>query len=636
MMIESPEHILKKFWGYDQFRPMQAEIIQDVLAGKDTLALLPTGGGKSICFQVPALAKPGICIVISPLIALMKDQVYNLQKRGIKAAAIFSGMSRREIDITLDNCILGDIKLLYVSPERLQTDIAIARIRQMNVNLFAIDEAHCISQWGYDFRPAYLKIADLRELHSQVPFLALTATATPRVVIDIQEKLGFAQKNVLQKSFARENLAYIVLREPNKRNKLLEILRKIKGCGIVYANTRRFTKEVAYFLQQHGISADYYHAGLDKEERSRKQDNWMQGRTRIVVATNAFGMGIDNPHVRIVVHLQPPSGLEAYFQEAGRAGRDGESAWAVLLYDSKDITILQEKLDKSFPEISYIKTIYQAIGNYFQVAVGAGMGTADFDLQAFCAQYKLDMFSAHSALKVLEESNYIYLSEAIYIPSRLQIQVQREELYEYLLKNEGMADILRALLRIYQGVHDQMVNIDEYKLAKAISVDRDELVRQLTWLHKHDMIHYEPSKDKPQISFIQERFGRDALQIDYQWYKQRKQWRQEMLDAVSKYLQSRNCRSRLLLAYFGEEAEKDCGVCDHCRHMERRKKWEEDLPGVRSRLMELLTEKPIPPEQIMTHFKRSEWPVVTFALQEMADEELIIKWQDSYALNTDE
>lgn len=635
-MIHSPEAILKKYWGYDAFRPLQADIIREVLAGKDTLALMPTGGGKSICFQVPALCKPGVCIVVSPLIALMKDQVHNLRKVGVNTLAIFSGMSSREIDIAFDNCVHGNVKLLYVSPERLQSDMAIARIQKMNVNLFAIDEAHCISQWGYDFRPAYLKIAELRKLHPDVPFMALTATATPRVVEDIQDKLEFKEKNVWQKSFYRENLAYIVVKDIDKRGKMLTILKRIGGTGIVYVNSRRMTKDVAKYLLSEGISADYYHAGLSKEERSSKQEAWIDSKTRIMVATNAFGMGIDHPHVRVVVHLNPPASLEAYFQEAGRGGRDGEKAYAVLLYDDKDIPGLIDRMEKSLPEIRVIKQVYQALGSFFQLAVGAELPSVDFDLVKFCEQYRFDVYQTHGALKILQECNFIYLTDAVFVPSRLHVKVSREKLYEYLLKNEGLAHLLRAILRIYQGVQDQEVSIDEYKLAKLLKISRDELIRQLNFLVKTEMISYEPSKDKPQLAFIGGRKSLDSIMIDYSWYKQRKAWKMDMLQGVISYLRIQECRSKLLLKYFGEKAHQECGVCDVCLYHKRKADYQDILPGIFNRVREMLEKEAMQPEKLISSFKTAEQKAVKFALQEMSDEEQIVRIRDKYHLNSNE
>jgi len=634
-MEYQPEQILKQYWGYDTFRPLQLDIVQSVLSGNDTLALMPTGGGKSVCFQVPALCKPGVCIVVSPLIALMKDQVYNLKKVGISTAAIFSGMSLKEIDIAFDNCVHGNTKLLYLSPERLQTELAIERIKKMNVNLFAIDEAHCISQWGYDFRPSYLKIAEIRQYHPSVPVLALTATATPRVVEDIQNKLSFKRKNILQKSFYRSNLAYIVVKNTDKRNKLLEILNSISGTGIVYVNSRRMTKEVARFLISRGISADYYHAGLDKEIRSTKQESWIASKTRIMVATNAFGMGIDHPHVRVVVHLQPSPSLEAYFQEAGRGGRDGEKAYAVLLYDATDIPSLEVKLEKSFPPIKEIKQVYLALGSYFQLAVGADGKSMDFDISAFCEQFNFDAFKVHSALKILEEYNYLFLTESVFVPSSLQVIVSREQLYEYLLKNGQMADLLRTLLRMYQGIQDQAVSVDEYKLSKALRLSKEVLVKQLTFLATQGLIEYNPSKNKPQIGYIGNRLPAEAVHIDSVWYNQRKIWKLDMLQGVRDYLFQPECRSALLLKYFGEATDNECGICDTCINRARRKKWGDKLPLIMTQIEQILEKDPQTIETILNSFPASELKVVKFALQELGDEERITRKGSRYQLNFD-
>ena len=412
----SPNDILKQYWGFDSFRPLQEDIIQSVLDGKDTLALLPTGGGKSICFQVPALVKEGICIVISPLIALMKDQVYNLQKRGIAAVAIFSGMHYKDIDRILDNCIYGNTKLLYLSPERLTSDLVRERIKKMKVSLIAVDEAHCISQWGYDFRPPYLQIAEIREYLPKVPIMALTATATPEVVKDIQEKLEFKRGEVFQQSFLRENLAYVVLEEEGKMEKLFKVLTGVRGSGLVYVRNRRKTKEIAMFLKKYRITADYYHAGLTNEERSQKQEAWINDKIRIIVATNAFGMGIDKPDVRVVVHMDLPDSLEAYFQEAGRAGRDGQKSYAVLLYNQGDKLDLERRFELSFPPLKEVRLTYQALGSYLQLAVGSGEGESyDFDLVEFSRVYGFSTVKTFNCLKVLERAGWIALSESIYI-----------------------------------------------------------------------------------------------------------------------------------------------------------------------------------------------------------------------------
>ncbi|MCB0586106.1 MAG: ATP-dependent DNA helicase RecQ, partial [Phaeodactylibacter sp.] len=419
-MENSPLEILKKYWGYDGFRPLQEDIIRSVLEGKDTLALMPTGGGKSICYQVPALCREGICIVVSPLIALMKDQVENLKQRNIPAEAIYSGMHYRDIDRILDNCVYGNIKLLYLSPERLTTELARVRIQKMKASLLAVDEAHCVSQWGYDFRPPYLQIAEMREVLPGVPILALTATATPEVARDIQEKLAFRQENLLQKSFERPNLSYSVLHEEDKLKKLAEILHRVPGSGIVYVRSRRRTKEIARYLQRQKIRADFYHAGLDTEERSRKQEEWMNNKSRVVVSTNAFGMGIDKPDVRVVVHMELPDSLEAYFQEAGRAGRDGRKSYAVLLYNDSDRQNLERRFEQSFPGLKEVQRVYRALGSYFQLATGSGEGQSfDFEIVEFARNFQIKIVQAYSCLKILEQAGWIVLTDAVFVPSSL-------------------------------------------------------------------------------------------------------------------------------------------------------------------------------------------------------------------------
>ena len=637
-MIQSPQDILKKYWGYEAFRPLQEDIIRSVLRGKDTLALLPTGGGKSICFQVPALCQPGVCIVISPLIALMKDQVHNLQKAGVKATAIYSGLRKREIDIAFDNCVHGDVKLLYLSPERLQTELAIERIKRMNVNLLAVDEAHCISQWGYDFRPAYLKIAEIREILKDVPIMALTATATPRVVDDIQEKLNFEKKNVLQKSFYRPNLAYVLRKTVNKRTDLLNILKKVKGSGIVYVNSRRQTKDVAKFLVSEGISADYYHAGLTKDERSQKQDDWINNQRRIMVATNAFGMGIDHPHVRIVVHLQPSASLEAYFQEAGRGGRDGEKAFAILLHDHKDLSYLKTQLEAQFPPIKFIKQVYQALGSFYQLAVGASSHdiAIDFEIAKFCEHYKFDIFMTYHALKKLEEADYIYLTDAVFFPAKIFVKVNREKLYDFLLKKSDSASVLRALLRVYQGVQDQAVKIDEYRLASLLQTNRQNVQKQLQYLSTVNMLDYFPAKEDPQITFIGGRLPIESVYIDAEWYNQRKAWKFEMLDAVKKYVHTHECRSRQLLAYFGESTDRECGICDYCINKKRREEWASLLPEIETKVKEILSKAPVKHKDILLHFSTNQHNVVNFVLQSFAEEDIIMASNEYYALTVQE
>ena len=530
------------------------------------MALLPTGGGKSICFQVPALALDGVCIVISPLIALMKDQVRNLVKNEIKAVAVTSALSSREIDIALDNCIYGDVKFLYISPERLTTDLFKERLKKMKVGLIAVDEAHCISQWGYDFRPPYLKIAKIREVIKHVPIIALTATATPNVVVDIQEKLGFKQQNIFQKSFERTNISYSVLYESNKYFKLDEILQKVKGTAIIYARNRRQTQDIAKYLKSKGLSADFYHAGLTNAQRDKAQKLWIDGATRVIVATNAFGMGIDKPDVRLVVHLDLPDSLEAYFQEAGRAGRDEKKAYATLLFDEADEQVLREKHIADYPEIAVIRSVYLALGNYYQLAIGSGQNeTFVFDISDFCNKYKLKPTECFSALKILQLNEYISLSDALLSPSKIMVKVSNDVLYNFQLKNPRFEKLLQILLRSYSGIFEVITKIDEQLIAKRLNTNASEISTLLSELKTLELIDYEPKTDLPKITYITERKDYKNLHISPESYQTRKRQAEKKIDAIVSYCTKKDtCRSRLLLAYFGETTEKTCGICDVC------------------------------------------------------------------------
>jgi len=557
--------VLKKYWNYDAFRPLQEDIILSVMDGKDTLALLPTGGGKSICFQVPALAMPGICIVVSPLIALMKDQVENLKARGIEAVAIVSGMGKREVDILLDNCVYGPIKFLYLSPERLMSDLVRERIKYMKVNLFAVDEAHCISQWGYDFRPPYLELAKLRELHPNVPVLALTATATEFVVDDIQDKLAFKKKHVFRKSFERKNLAYIVSHEENKLRKLFTIAKKIQGTGIVYVRNRRETQEVARQLNAHGIRADFYHAGLPALIRSERQEAWKNNQIRVIVATNAFGMGIDKPDVRFVVHLDLPESLEAYYQEAGRAGRDEKKAFGVLLYNKGDREQLERKLELSFPTAEEIRQVYHFLGNYFQLAYEAGEGlTFSFDIGDFCSRYKLEPIKTLNVFKFLEHDGYIALTESVYLPSRVKIIVSNEELYRFQIEYANYDFFIKTMLRSYGGLFDQYSAIREADIAKRTAMRFDAVIAALERLEQLEIISYLKQTDKPQIYFNRARVDTSHLHIDARFIRERQKIMQQQVRGVINYAEAQQCRSMLLLRYFDELRDDKCGVCDVC------------------------------------------------------------------------
>ena len=597
--------VLKKYWNYDSFRPIQEDVINSVLDGRDTLALLPTGGGKSVCFQVPAMLQPGICIVASPLIALMKDQVENLQAKGIQAAAIISGMGKREVDIMLDNCVYGPIKFLYLSPERLMSDLVRERIKYMNVNLFAIDEAHCISQWGYDFRPPYLHLAELRELHPKVPVLALTATATNLVVQDIQEKLKFREENVFRKSFERKNLSYVVTHEDNKLRKLFSIAKKVNGTGIVYVRNRRETQEVAKQLKAQGVSADFYHAGLSTLLRNEKQEAWKKNEIRVIVATNAFGMGIDKPNVRFVVHLDLPESLEAYYQEAGRAGRDEKKAYAVLLYSPADRIKLEKKLELSFPSIEEIKQVYHFLGNYFQLAYEAGEGLSfEIDIADFCSRYKLEAIKTLNAFKFLEHDEYIALSESVYLPSRVKITVSSEEMYRFQIEYANYDSFIKILLRSYGGLFDQFANIKESDLAKRTGMHFNEVVQILEKLEEFELITYLKQTDKPQINFIKARVDSQRLFIDHKYIQQRKEIMQKQVRAVLDYAEAHQCRSNSLLQYFDELRTDKCGVCDVCIE-ERKQRSQHDLQDeIMAEIIELLASNHFTIDQIISSLKQ--------------------------------
>ena len=570
-MSQSIQQILTKHWGFSSFRPLQEDIIRSVMEGNDTLALLPTGGGKSLCYQVPALAMDGMCLVISPLIALMKDQVDGLKSKGIAAAAVHSGMHPDEQERVLSNARFGAIKLLYISPERLATERIRELLRKTKINLLAIDEAHCVSQWGYDFRPPYLKIADIRPFMQGTPLLALTATATPKVVRDIQEKLQFRRENVIRVSFDRKNLTYLVIKEEDKPGRLLKILNKVKGSGIIYVRNRRETKLIAEFLKKNSISADYYHAGLLQKVRDQKQNAWISEKTRIMVSTNAFGMGIDKHNVRVVIHMDLPDCIEAYFQEAGRAGRDEKQAYAVLLYENADIIEARKNLSQTFPELSTIRSVYQALGNYFQIPVGSGRDEMfDMDLSAFASEYKFRPLIAYNAMKFLEKEGYLMLSDAMHRPSRIYVKADKETLYRFQVENEFYDLLLKTILRSYTGVMTEFVGFSEAELARRTGLTAENLVMHLKRLEKMKIIDYTPASDKPQLVYLDERLDGKDIRISPVYYQDRLKEASRRLEAMICYAESiKKCRSQILLEYFGEKSTKRCGRCDIC--LERNK-----------------------------------------------------------------
>jgi ATP-dependent DNA helicase RecQ len=566
--LETPYTILKRYWKHNQFRPLQESIINAVLQGHDTLALLPTGGGKSVCFQVPALLLEGLCLVVSPLIALMNDQVENLRKKGILAVAVHSGMSRDEIDIYLNNCIFGNTKFLYVSPERLKTEIFQERVKQMKISLLAIDEAHCISQWGYDFRPSYLQLAALREVLPQVPIIALTATATPEVRDDIIDKLSFRkQHQVFKQTFARDNLSFVVRQTENKERKLMEVLQKVTGSAIVYVRSRKTTQALAEVLNKRGMTATYYHAGLTFEQRTAHQDDWMKGKKRVMVATNAFGMGIDKSDVRIVVHLDIPENLESYYQEAGRAGRDGVRSYAVIIYHTSDVTALEKKIHQSHPSVDFLKNVYQALANYYQLAVGSSEGESyDFDLYDFCERFSFSVAEVYGALKKLEEEGLIQFNESFYSPSQIFFAADKSRLYEFQVAHVRFDPVIKMLLRLYGGqLSSEFTKISEAYLAKALKISVEETISLLQHLHDMKLVIYNPVKDKPQITFVLARQDAQVLPLDRKRLEARKALAEAKMKAMVGFATSvKRCRMQLVLEYFGEETYTPCGQCDVC------------------------------------------------------------------------
>lgn len=622
----TPRDVLEKYFNHPHFRPVQEDIVNSVLAGMDTLAILPTGGGKSVCFQVPALMMEGICLVITPLIALMQDQVEHLRQRRIPAIAIHSGMSSREIDMSLDNCIYGNIKFLYLSPERLQSELFKERLAKMKVALVAVDEAHCISQWGYDFRPSYLLISELRQqIYAGVPFVALTASATPRVRKDIREKLEFTGEAEFFRSFARENLSYSVRRVEDKVAKVMEILENVPGSSIIYVRSRKVTRDIAVLLKKKGIQATYYHAGLNQNEKQSRQMAWLGGSERVMVATNAFGMGIDKPDVRTVIHYDIPPDMESYYQEAGRAGRDGDKAYAVLLYHPLDSELQQRQLELRHPDPEYLRRIYQALANYYNLAIGSGQDQwFDFDLTAFAETYRLDALNAYHAVKRLEEEGYVQLNEGFFRHSGVIMLVNKTDLYKFEIAQAWSEPYIKALLRLYGGeLFGNFVAIDEQKIARSASLSPVQVKEGLQQLAKADILDYSPRKDKPQLTFTQPRASASGMALNARRLRERKLHAAEKLEVMKTYVETTHrCRTLFILQYFGEEKSHPCGICDICVEKKHREDLSDEM-RLREHILELAAEGEQTVEDIVNRLGSDQQDRILSIIREMAENRMI-------------
>lgn len=623
MSLQAKE-ILKEYWGYDSFRPTQEEIIASVMDGNDTLALLPTGGGKSICFQVPALMMEGVCLVISPLIALMKDQVEHLKDKGISVASIHSGLSYYEVKCILEDAIEGDYQFLYLSPERLETKLFKEHLPYLKISLLVVDEAHCVSQWGYDFRPSYLRIAHIREQLPDTPLIALTASATVEVQKDILLKLEMGKAQIFRQSFEKPNLSYSVFKVDSKINKLIEILKAVPGSSIVYCNNRRQTKEIAELLILHKIDAAFYHAGLSADERTEKQEDWIQNKIRVIVSTNAFGLGIDKPDVRTVIHFDTPECLESYYQEAGRAGRDGKKAYAVLLYHSSDIAALEEMPDKRYPPIPAIKKVYQDLANYLQLPVGAGeMQYFDFDLQEFVKNFQLDSYLVNNTLKILEQEGHCNLSENLFLPARVQFIIDKDSLYAFENSYPNLEPIIKTLLRTYQGIYDNSTAIFEKQLSRILRTPIEEIKEQLAKLQQYGIIEYLPQKEKPQIYFLLNRAPAEYLHIDQDQYHKRKKQYEKRLEAILAYVQTETgCRSNIITNYFGELTAKYCGKCDNCLNRKKQPLSNAVFKIIASQIQQL-TKQPISINEILLKCQPNSADDIWQALRFMEAEQQI-------------
>lgn len=627
-MGKQSREILQRYWGYASFRPMQEEIVDAVISGNDTLALLPTGGGKSVCFQVPAMVMDGMCLVVTPLIALMKDQVQHLKNIGIPAAAIYSGMHFNELEIVYNHCVFGKLKFLYVSPERLQSERFMELLKRMKINLIAVDESHCISQWGYDFRPPYLQIADIRPYVPNVPVLALTATATPAVVNDIQEKLVFRKKNVFQTSYERKNLTYNVIHHPDKYGTLQRLFQAMTtGSGIVYVRSRKKTRDIADFLTSKGILATSYHAGLDARQRDSRQSDWMRGKVRVMVATNAFGMGIDKPDVRLVVHLEPPDSLEAYFQEAGRGGRDGKASEAYLLVADQDVKQLKSNLDISYPEPKKIKAVYQALGNYFQLPIGGGKDQSfDFDITAFCNNYNMPILEVFASLQLLEKEGYLLMTEGLKTPARIFLQCNREQLYRFQVEQPAYDAFIKNLLRSYPGLFTDFISLREEDISRKTGIPTDQVIAMLQKLDRLSFLAYVPRKEKPQLIYTIERNETERLTFSKEHYGDRKNNAAKRLQTVIDFVyNNEKCRSIQLLEYFGERLDRRCGNCDVCTKRNKLQLNDIEFENIQAQLKVVLAERPYPLFEVMGKVKGYSEEKVLTAIRFMLENRILAK-----------
>lgn len=625
-MSDLTRDILKQYWGYPSFRPMQEDIVDSVVEGKDTLALLPTGGGKSICFQVPAMTMEGICIVITPLISLMKDQVMHLKKIGIPAAAIFTGMHHNQVEIVYNQAVFGMLKFLYVSPERLMTDMFIEALKKMKVNLLAVDESHCISQWGYDFRPPYLKIAEIREYIPNTPVMALTATATPAVVEDIQYRLKFKERNVFQTSYERKNVTYNVIHDADKFGVMYRLFKRMdKGSGIVYVRSRKRTKIIADWLQSAGISASFYHAGLDAKTRDYRQQLWMNGTIKVIVATNAFGMGIDKPDVRLVVHLDIPDSLEAYFQEAGRAGRDLQPSEAFMIVAENDIDRLKDNIKNTYPELKKIRMIYEALGNYLQIPIGSGKNQSyNFDINDFCNAYNLSLLEVFNTIQLMEREGYIATSEALSSPSKIHIKAGREDLYRFQIEYQEFDTIIKYMLRNLPGVLSDFANIREETISVKTGLSVEMIIKQIERLEKLDFLTYIPRNDKPQIFYLTERLNISNISLSEDVYKNRKEDADRRLQSVIDFVNNDEiCRSVQLLRYFGENIKNTCGRCDVCSSRNRNDIDNKEYKIISDIIIGELKENSAPIYEVVNNIKTYKEEKIVETIRWMVDNNII-------------